>query len=158
MKAIYPGTFDPITLGHMDLIKRALNIFDQIIIAVAENKIKHPCFSLKERVNLIKEVFADDKRIDVIGFNGLLANLVRQQNCNVVLRGLRVISDFEHEFQLTNVNRALNPEMETVFLTPDEHFASVSSKIIREIASLGGDVTQFVHPKVEKALKKKFAI
>lgn len=158
MKAIYPGTFDPITLGHMDLIKRALKIFDQVTIAVAENKIKHPCFSLKERVNLIKEVFADDKRIDVIGFDGLLVNLVKQQNCNIVLRGLRVISDFEHEFQLTNVNRALNPAMETVFLTPDEHFASVSSKIVREIASLGGDVSQFVHQKVDKALKKKFAV
>lgn len=153
---IYPGTFDPITFGHIDLIERAMSLFDNLIIAIAEGYTKKPLFSLKERISLIKEVFKHNTKIKVIGFNGLLINCAKKYQCNVVLRGLRVISDFDYEFQLAGINRALDPSIETIFMVPGEQFSCISSTLIREIAALKGDVSQFVPQLVANALKDKF--
>lgn len=152
---VYPGTFDPITNGHIDLVERALKLFDKVIIAVASNQKKGPLFPIDERVELIREVFRDQPNVEVRGFNILLTKFLRELDAHVVLRGLRAVSDFEYEFQLANMNRALDPDFETVFLTPSDHLSYISSSLVREIATLGGDVTRFVHPLVVDALKHR---
>lgn len=151
-KIIYPGTFDPITNGHVDLIKRSLYIFDQVIVAVAADTQKTTLFSLGKRIELAATVLADIPNATVMSFKGLLVNFAKQQNAKAVLRGLRVVSDFEYEFQMAGINRHLNPEIETIFMTPSEKHTYVSSSLIKEIATLGGDITEFVHPVVARAL------
>jgi pantetheine-phosphate adenylyltransferase len=155
--AMYPGTFDPITHGHQDLVRRAARIFDRIVIAIAANPAKAPLFSLEERVALARTVLGDLPNVSVSGYTGLTVDFAREQGLNVIMRGLRAVSDFEFEFQLATMSRHLNGEVETVFLTPTEQFNFVSSTLIREIASLGGNVSEFVHPAVAEALKQKFA-
>ncbi len=154
-RAIYPGTFDPITNGHTDLVLRATRIFDHVIVAVAANTSKQPVFSLEERVELARETLAEVDNVEVCGFDTLLVDFVHSQNAQVILRGLRAVSDFEHEIQLASINRRLAPDIETLFLTPAEQYTYISSSLIREIASLGGDITAFVHEKVGYALQKK---
>lgn len=156
-KVVYPGTFDPITNGHVDLVERACRLFDQVVVAIAASRKKDPLFDLDERVAMTRSVLGHIKNVEVCGFDILLANFVEQQHAHGVLRGLRAVSDFEYEFQLANMNRALRPEMESLFLTPSEHLSYISSSLVREIASLGGDVSKFVPPLVEKALRAKFA-
>lgn len=151
-RVIYPGTFDPITNGHTDLVTRASKLFDHIVVAVADSPHKKPLFDLDTRCQLAEEVLGHLDNVEIVGFNTLLAHFVREQNAQVLLRGLRAVSDFEYEFQLANMNRALAPEVETVFLTPDERHSYISSTLIREIARLEGDVKKFVHPAVEQAL------
>ena len=156
-RVVYPGTFDPITNGHRDLVERAARMFDHVIVAIADSQKKNPLFTLAERVALAQEALGHLPNIEVVGFNKLLAHFVRDQKANVLLRGLRAVSDFEYEFQLANMNRALAPEIETVFLTPAEHLSFISSSLVREIALLGGDVHQFVPANVVEALKRKGA-
>jgi len=153
--AVYPGTFDPITNGHTDLIERAAKRFDRVIVAVHDNSTKAPALDWQERIGLARAVLKDHDNVVVEGFNGLLVEFVRQQGAGVILRGLRAVSDFEYEFQLASMNRQLAPEIETLFMTPDEHYAYVSSSLVREIAALGGDVTPFVHTEVVAALKRR---
>ncbi len=153
---LYPGTFDPITNGHIDLVERACRLFDSVIVAVAASTRKNPLFTLEERVELARETLDHLPNVSVVGFDILLVDFVKQQNAQAVLRGLRAVSDFEYEFQLANMNRALAPNMESLFLTPAEHLSFISSSIVREIAMLGGDVSKFVAPPVEAALQKKF--
>lgn len=153
---LYPGTFDPITNGHIDLVERACRLFDNVIVAVAASTRKNPLFTLEERVALASETLDHLPNVSVVGFDILLVDFVKQQNAQAVLRGLRAVSDFEYEFQLANMNRALAPNMESLFLTPAEHLSFISSSIVREIALLGGDVSKFVAPPVEAALQKKF--
>lgn len=153
---LYPGTFDPITNGHLDLIERASNLFDKVIVAVARSAGKNPLFSVEERVALVEEVVQHKANIEVCGFSGLLVDLAKQKNANVFLRGLRAVSDFEYEFQLANMNRRLAPDVESLFLTPDEKYSFISSTLVREIAALGGDVNQFVPLAVQKALETRF--
>ncbi len=153
---VYPGTFDPITNGHIDLVERACRLFDKVIVAVAASNRKHPLFTLDERVALAQQTLSHLTNVTVVGFDILLVEFVRQQNAQAVLRGLRAVSDFEYEFQLANMNRALAPTMESIFLTPAEHLSYISSSIVREIAVLGGDVSKFVAAPVEAALQKKF--
>lgn len=153
---VYPGTFDPITNGHIDLVERALRLFDHVIIAIAKSSKKNPLFSLDERVELTKSALSYLDNIEVCGFDCLLAHFVKEKNATGLIRGLRAVSDFEHEFQLANMNRALAPQLESLFLTPSEKFSYLSSSLIREIASLDGDVSQFVPKNVEEALKQKF--
>lgn len=152
--AIYPGTFDPITLGHENIAHRAIKIFDKVILAVAENTSKQSFFSFNERVDLVKSVFKDYKEIEVVGFKGLLMQFVATQNVRVVIRGLRAVSDFEYEFQLAGMNRKLYPDVETLFLTPSEQFTFLSSSLVKEVATLGGNIEQFVSPIVKEAMKK----
>jgi len=153
---VYPGTFDPITNGHIDLVERACRLFDHVVVAVAASTCKNPLFTLDERVELAQEVLSHLPNVEVCGFDILLVEFVRQKQAQAVLRGLRAVSDFEYEFQLANMNRALAPSMESLFLTPAEHLSYISSSIVREIALLGGDVSKFVSPVVEAALVKKF--
>lgn len=153
--AIYPGTFDPITNGHADLVARATKLFDKVIIAVAINPGKKPIFSLEERVTLAKETLAQYQNVEVCGFEGLLVDVAKEQQADVILRGLRAVSDFEHEFQLASMNRKMQPDVETMFLTPAEQFSYISSSLVREIAALGGDVSEFVAPNVLAALRTK---
>ena len=153
--AVYPGTFDPITCGHYDLIERAARFYDRLVIAVADNRNKSSLFTLEERVALAKEVTANLPNVEVVGFSGLLVDFVKELNGHVLLRGLRAVSDFEYEFQLASMNRKLAPEVETMFMTPAEQYAFISSSLVREISALGGDVSEFVHPVVGKALKAK---
>lgn len=153
--AVYPGTFDPITNGHTDLIERAAKRFDTVIVAIHSSSSKTPAFSWEERVALAREVLAGHHNVVVEGFEGLLVDFARRHQAGVILRGLRAVSDFEYEFQLASMNRQLAPEIETLFMTPDEHYAYVSSSLVREIAGLGGDVTPFVHEKVVAALKQR---
>jgi len=153
--AIYPGTFDPVTNGHTDLVQRATRLFDQIIVAVAKGGSKQPVFPLEQRVALAQEVLADMPGVKVCSFDTLLVDFMKQQGAGVILRGLRAVSDFEYEFQLAGMNRQLSPDVETVFLTPAEHYAYISSSLVREIAGLGGDVSRFVHPKVVAALTSR---
>ena len=155
IKAIYPGTFDPLTRGHEDLVRRAATLFDQVVLAIADSQAKRPFFTLEERTAMAREVLGGMKNVEVVGFSGLLTDFVRKQKARVVLRGLRAVSDFEYEFQLAGMNRNLFPEMETVFLTPSEQHMFISATLVREIATLGGDVTEFVHPSVAKRLKQK---
>ncbi len=155
---LYPGTFDPITNGHLDLIERASRLFDKVIVAVARSHSKKPLFDVKQRVALVESVVAKLPNIEVCGFSGLLVDLAREKQANALLRGLRAVSDFEYEFQLANMNRRLAPELESLFLTPAEQFSFISSTLVREIASLGGNVTEFVPVQVLKALKKQFKL
>lgn len=154
-RIVYPGTFDPITNGHKDLVERASRMFDHVIVAVAASNKKGPMFTLDERVGLAREVLAHLPNVEVKGFDKLLSFFVQEQGANVVLRGLRAVSDFEYEFQLANMNRQLMSDFETVFLTPSEHLSFISSSLVREIAILGGDVTKFVSPCVADAFKQK---
>lgn len=153
--AIYPGTFDPITNGHTDIVRRATRIFDKVMLAVAANPSKKPTFTLDERVELAKQTLQDFSHVEVMGFEGLLASFAKAHRASVILRGLRAVSDFEHEFQLASMNRRLAPELETMFLTPAEALTYVSSSLVREIATLGGDVSYFVSPVVEAALQAR---
>lgn len=154
--AVYPGTFDPITNGHSDLVRRASNLFDHLILAVAKNSGKNPAFDLDQRLTLAQTVLKDMKNVEICAFDNLLVEFVQQRRANVILRGLRAVSDFEYEFQLAGMNRRLDPIIETLFLTPAEQFTFISAGLIREIASLGGDVSEFVHPDVQSALSKRF--
>jgi len=154
-KVIYPGTFDPLTLGHEDLVRRAASVFDEVIVAVADSSSKRPCFTPDERVAIAREVLAPYKNVSVMRFSGLLIEFAKSQGANVIMRGLRAVSDFEYEFQLAGMNRNLHPEIETLFLTPAERYLFISATLVREIAMLGGDVAKFVHPSVVERLKLK---
>ena len=155
-RVLYPGTFDPITKGHGDLVERASRLFDHVIIAVAASPKKNPLFPLEQRVALAQEVTAHLPNVEVVGFSTLLAHFVKEQNANILLRGLRAVSDFEYEFQLASMNRHLIPEAETLFLTPAEQHSFISSTLVREVARLGGDVSGFVPPVVARALEARF--
>jgi pantetheine-phosphate adenylyltransferase len=155
IKAVYPGTFDPLTRGHEDLVRRASKLFDSLVLGIADSRAKRTFFSLQERIDMAREVLGDVKNLSVVGFTGLLTEFVRKQDARVVLRGLRAVSDFEYEFQLAGMNRALNPEFETVFLTPGEQHMFISATLVREIATLGGDVSKFVDPTVRVRLAAK---
>lgn len=153
--AVYPGTFDPITNGHSDLVKRAAKIFDRVIVAIARNPGKEPAFNIDERVELAGTVLEGISGVEIVGFDNLLVDFVKQRDAQVILRGLRAVSDFDYEFQLAGMNRHLDPEIETVFLTPSEKYSYISSSLVREIAALGGDVSKFVHVKVKAALSNR---
>jgi len=152
--AIYPGTFDPITNGHHDLVRRAASIFERVVVAIAPNPNKAPMFSLDQRVDMARRVLIEVPRVEVMGYNGLTVDFARQNGLSVIVRGLRAISDFEFEFQLANMSRHLSPEIESVFMTPQEQYTFISSTLVREIAVMGGNVSEFVHPLVEAELKK----
>lgn len=152
---VYPGTFNPITNGHTDLVQRAAGIFDKVIVAVGSNLKKASADSLQWRVELASRVLADIPNVEVRGFSGLLTNFVRECDARIILRGLRTVADFEYEFQLVGMNRALDPEIETIFLAPAEHFAYISSTLVREIAAYGGDISKFVNPIVVDAMRKE---
>lgn len=154
-RVLYPGTFDPITKGHGDLVERAARIFDEVVIAVAASPKKNPLFPLEQRVELARAVTAHLPNVRVVGFSSLLAHFVKEQEANVLLRGLRAVSDFEYEFQMAGMNRKLYPDVETVFLTPAEEYMFISATMVREIARLGGDVSKFVHPSVLARLHDK---
>ena len=154
-RAVYPGTFDPITRGHEDLVRRAAGIFDHVLVAIAASPNKTPMFDIEERVALARGVLADIKNVEVTGFTGLTVEFARAQGIGVIVRGLRAVSDFEFEFQLANMGRHIAPGVETMFLTPKEHFTFISSTLVREIATLGGNVSEFVHPLVEAAFKRR---
>ena len=155
--AVYPGTFDPFTNGHKDLVQRAAsNIFDKVYICVAENSKKDTLFSLEERIDLTKKSLLGVENIDVIGFNGLLVDFAKKLEAKVILRGLRVVSDFEYEFQMSSMNKKLNNDIESIFLTPSESYAFLSSTLVKEIAELGGDISKFVSPDVKHAIQKKY--
>ncbi len=155
-RIVYPGTFDPITKGHQDLIERASKMFDSVVIAIAASPKKQPLFSLDERIQLAEVSLSHLNNIEVCGFSNLLIDLVKGHQANIILRGLRAVSDFEYEFQLANMNRQLAPEVETLFLTPSEQLSYISSTLVREIASLGGDVSKFVSTEVNEAFQQKF--
>lgn len=155
-RVLYPGTFDPMTRGHSDLIERASRLFDQVVVAIAASPKKSPLFSLEKRVELAKAVTEHLPNVEVVGFSNLLAHFVKEQQGNILLRGLRAVSDFEYEFQLANMNRQLAPDVESLFLTPSENYSYISSTLVREIAALGGDISNFVHPVVATALKEHF--
>ena len=154
-RVLYPGTFDPLTLGHIDLIKRAARMFDETIIAVAANPQKEPMFNLDERVSMVEHCIKAIPSTRVIGFSGLLIDVLHEQQSRVILRGLRAVSDFEFEFQLASMNRRLNSDTETIFLTPSEQYTFVSASIVKEIARLNGDVAQFLDPHVNQCLIEK---
>ncbi len=154
--AIYPGTFDPITNGHTDLVCRAALLFDKIIVGIAASPSKKPSFGLDERIAMAREALRGLDNVEVRGFSSLLADLVRAEGAGVILRGLRAVSDFEYEFQLASMNRHLIPDAETLFLTPSEQYSFISSSLVREIALLGGDVSSFVHPAVQQALRQRW--
>ena len=155
--ALYPGSFDPLTNGHLSLINRGLKMFDRLIVAIAVNPKKQPLFSVDERKKLILEAIGNDPRVEVDDFSGLMVEYAKQRGINVVLRGLRAVSDFEFEFQLANMNRKLNPNLETVFMMTGEDYFYISSNLVREVASLGGDVTGLVPDNVLQGLKKKYS-
>ena len=155
LKVVYPGTFDPITMGHEDIVRRAASLFSEVIVAVASNPGKKPFFDLNERVEMASQVLKSCPNVKVVGFSGLLMQFVHDQGARVVIRGLRAASDFEYEFQLAGMNRKLHPEVESVFLTPSEQFMFISSSLVREVAILGGDVTQFVSPHIQKCIDTK---
>ena len=155
LKVVYPGTFDPVTLGHEDLVRRAADLFPHVIVAVAGSSNKRTMFSLDERVAMTKEVFISLSNVEVLGFSSLLMQFVQSKNAQMVIRGLRATADFEYEFQLAGMNRKLYPQFETLFLTPSEQFMFISSSLVREVATLGGDVHAFVSPTVEEAIKQK---
>ncbi|HZW58849.1 MAG TPA: pantetheine-phosphate adenylyltransferase [Woeseiaceae bacterium] len=155
VSAMYPGTFDPITLGHEDLVRRACRLFDRVVVAIAANPGKEPMFSLEERVLLAREALAGVGNVEVTGYNGLTVDFACQHELAVIVRGLRAISDFEYEFQLANMNRHLTDEVETAFLTPTETYTYISSSLVREIAGMGGNISEFVSPNVKKALLER---
>jgi len=150
--AVYPGTFDPLTRGHEDIVRRACTLFDHVIVGIAASHAKRPRFPVEERLAMAREVLSDLPQVTVQGFDGLLINFLRANDATVILRGLRAVSDFEYEFQLAGMNRNLYPDVETVFLTPAEQYLFISASMVREIAALGGDVSKFVQPSVEKYL------
>lgn len=154
---VYPGTFDPITNGHIDLVERASNLFHHVIVAIASSERKGPTFELDERIELAKEALSHLENVEVRGFDYLLVNFVKDCRGDAILRGLRAVSDFEYEFQLANMNRALAPDIESIFLTPSEKLSYLSSSLVKEIASLGGNINAFVHPSVKEALSRKFS-
>ncbi|MCD6733569.1 MAG: pantetheine-phosphate adenylyltransferase [Burkholderiaceae bacterium] len=154
-RAIYPGTFDPLTRGHEDLVRRAAGLFDSLVVAVADSRGKNPIFSPDERLAIARETLAHYPNVEIVGFSGLLVNFVRQQKADVVIRGLRAVSDFEYEFQMAGMNRHLMPEVETIFMTPTDKYQFISGTLVREIALLGGDVSKFVAPSVQDWLRKK---
>ena len=156
-RAIYPGTFDPLTRGHEDIVRRAAKLFDEVVVGVAESRSKQPLFSVAERIDMAREVLSSCPNVSVFGFNSLLRDFVLAQDGHVLIRGLRAVSDFEYEFQLAGMNRTLIPNVETVFLTPSEQYMFVSATIVREIALFGGDVTKFVPPEVSARLAHKLA-
>ena len=156
-RAMYPGTFDPITNGHHDMVRRASKVFEGVMVAIAANPGKTPLFSVEERVALARQVLADVPNVEVMGYSGLTVEFAHEHGLGVVIRGLRAVSDFEFEFQLATMNRHLSDRVETMFMTPLENFNFVSSTLIREIASLGGDVSEFVHPVVAEALRVRLA-
>jgi pantetheine-phosphate adenylyltransferase len=153
--AVYPGTFDPFTRGHEDLVRRASELFDHVIVAVARSNSKNPIFALEERVDIAREAVAGFPNVEVVGFDSLLMNFLKEHDARVILRGLRAVSDFEYEFQMAGMNRKLYPDVETVFLTPGEEFMFISATMVREIARLGGDVSKFVQPKVLARLQER---
>jgi pantetheine-phosphate adenylyltransferase len=155
IRAVYPGTFDPITRGHEDLVRRAGMLYEEVVVGIADSQAKLPFFTLKERVRLAREVLKPYRNVRVEGFRGLLMDFVQGQKARVILRGLRAVSDFEYEFQMAGMNRILHPEVETMFLTPADQYMFISATIVREIASLGGDVGKFVHPRVARSLAAK---
>lgn len=154
---IYPGSFDPITHGHTDLVERASRLFDRVMVAIAKSEKKNPLFSLEERIDLARGALSHLDNVEVAGFDYLMVHFAQDVGADAVLRGLRAVSDFEYEFQLANMNRALSSETETIFLTPAEKHSYISSSLVREIASLNGDISPFVHPIVAEALMKKFS-
>jgi pantetheine-phosphate adenylyltransferase len=154
-RAVYPGTFDPLTRGHEDLVRRACGLFSEVIVGVADSRGKHPFFTLDERIRMAREVLAAYPNCKVFGFASLLRDFVREHDAKVIIRGLRAVSDFEYEFQMAGMNRQLIPDVETVFLTPEEKYQFISATIVREIAVLGGDVGKFVHPIVNERLRDK---
>ena len=157
LKAVYPGTFDPMTLGHQDLVRRAAGMFDEVILAVADSRTKRPFFTLDERVEMAKHVVADYKNVSVTGFSGLLMDFAQKHNARIVMRGVRAVSDFDYEFQLAGMNRNLFPDVESIFMTPCAQFMFISATLVREISVLGGNVSKFVTPHVDQCLKKKIA-
>jgi pantetheine-phosphate adenylyltransferase len=156
--AVYPGTFDPLTRGHEDLVRRAANLFDQVVVGVAQSQNKRPFFTLEERLEIAEEVLGHYPNVRVRSFGGLLKDFARDQNARVIVRGLRAVSDFEYEFQMAGMNRHLLPEVETLFMTPSDQYQFISGTIVREIAILGGDVSKFVFPSVERWLHTKAKI
>jgi pantetheine-phosphate adenylyltransferase len=154
---VYPGTFDPITNGHTDLVSRAASVFDRVVVAIAESPHKKPLLNLEERISLARSELDRLGNVEVVGFDSLLIDFVREVGATVIVRGLRAVSDFEYEFQLASMNRNLDPDIETLFLTPDEKFAFISSTLVKEIARLGGDVREFVSKEVREALDRRFA-
>ena len=155
--AVYPGTFDPFTRGHEDLVRRASSIFTKLIVGVADSKNKRPIFTLEERIEIAKEVLGHYSNVEIAGFSGLLKDFAREHSARVIVRGLRAVSDFEYEFQMAGMNRYLLPDVETLFLTPSDQYQFISGTFVREIALMGGDVSKFVFPSVEKWLQKKNA-
>jgi pantetheine-phosphate adenylyltransferase len=155
IKAVYPGTFDPITRGHQDLVRRAAALFDQVVVGIAASQAKRPFFTLEERISLARDILKSYRNVRIEGFRGLLMDFVRAQRAQVIVRGLRAVSDFEYEFQMAGMNRNLYPDVETIFLTPAEQYQFISATIVREIATLGGDVNKFVLPRVARALEAK---
>ncbi len=155
-RAIYPGTFDPITKGHVDLIERACKLFDEIVIAIAASEAKNPLFTLDERIQIAEKIFESNDKVKVVGFSGLLVDLAKDNDAKILIRGLRVVADFEYEFQLANMNRAMMPELESVFLTPKEQYSYISSSLVKEICKMGGDVSEFVDPISLSELKRKY--
>ena len=156
--AVYPGTFDPITNGHTDLVSRAAKVFPKVIIAIAESPHKEPFFPLEERIRLSQNVMSHLDNIEVVGFSNLLVEFVQQIGASVIVRGLRAVSDFEYEFQLASMNRHLAPNVETLFLTPDEDYSFISSTLVKEVARLDGDVTEFVCEEVQEAMARRFKV
>ena len=154
-KAVYPGTFDPMTLGHEDLVRRAARLFDHVVLAVADSRTKRPMFTLAERIDMARDTLADVKNVSVKGFSGLLMNFVQEHGARVVMRGVRAVSDFDYEFQLAGMNRKLYPDVETVFMTPGEEHMFLSATLVREISVMGGDVSKFVSPMIAERLKTK---
>lgn len=155
--AIYSGTFDPFTRGHEDLVRRAAGLFERVIVGVADSKSKRPLFSREERVELVREIVSVYPNVEVKGFGTLLMDFLRQEGAQIIVRGLRAVSDFEYEFQMAGMNRSLHPDVETVFLTPGEQYMFLSATMVREIASFGGDVSKFVQPNVAARLRQKFS-
>ena len=157
IRAMYPGTFDPITNGHIDLIRRASGMFDEVVVAVADNPKKKPLFNQDERVSMAQDILKELKNVRIVGYSNLTIHFAKEENLNVIIRGIRAVSDYEFEFQLASMNRQLNENIETLFMTPADEYSYLSSSMVREIAAYQGDVSQFVHPKVNAAIKQRFA-
>ncbi len=157
IRAMYPGTFDPITNGHIDLIRRASGMFDEVVVAVADNPKKKPLFNLDERVSMAEEILKELTNVRIVGYSNLTIHFAKQENLNVIIRGIRAVSDYEFEFQLASMNRQLDENVETLFMTPADEYSYLSSSMVREIAAYDGDVSQFVHPLVNAAIKERVA-